>query len=226
MRRRAERTWAALPALLLALACQAPTARRAVPPPSPESGRPAVELRALADRPALSLVHREGDPRGAVAVAVAHDFGSEASLGLASILRARLERAGFRELEVRPHALGVLLSTLVSTPDDGARFARAATTALTTAIADGERPRDALRAPALRGAAEAAVQGCSGELGLEPAEGGAAPEAPDGATLESWRAQLASAGSVAFAAVGPRAARRARHRGRARRQVARGGAAE
>ena len=205
MRRRAERTWAALPALLLALACQAPTARRAVPPPSPESGRPAVELRALADRPALSLVHREGDPRGAVAVAVAHDFGSEASLGLASILRARLERAGFRELEVRPHALGVLLSTLVSTPDDGARFARAATTALTTAIADGERPRDALRAPALRGAAEAAVQGCSGELGLEPAEGGAAPEAPDGATLESWRAQLASAGSVAFAAVGPRA---------------------
>ncbi|MCC6900904.1 MAG: hypothetical protein IT377_18140 [Polyangiaceae bacterium] len=204
MRPRAGRTWWALPALALALACQTPRAPRAASPVSPDSGRPAVELRALADRPAISLVHREGDPRGAVAVAIAHDFGSEASLGLASVLGARLTRSGFGDVQLRPHALGVLLSALVASPDDGARFVNAATRALTTPIADTERPRERLRAPALRGPAEAAVQACSGELGLEPAEGGAAPEPPDGAALEAWRGQLATAGSVAFAAVGPR----------------------
>ncbi len=199
------RTVGALTALGLTLACQHVATPRSATVLGKGSGASAVELRAAADRPAVSLVHREGDPTGAVALALAHDFGSEASLGLSSILAERLARSGFRDVRAQAHGLGLHLSTLVASPADAARFVRAATAAITTAIAPGQRPPSEQRAPTLRGPAEAAVHACSGELGLEPPNAGSGPMGPpDGSTLESWRGQAASAGTIAFAAVGTR----------------------
>ena len=112
--------------------------------------------------------------------------------------------AAFARFVAQAHGLGLHLSTLVASPADAARFVRAATAAITTAIAPGQRPPSEQRAPTLRGPAEAAVHACSGELGLEPNAGSGPMEPPDGSTLESWRGQAASAGTVAFAAVGTR----------------------
>lgn len=206
MKRRVERTLGALWALAVAVGCQQTTAAPPPSPPSPRGGAAAVELRTLDDRPAIGLVLRDGDPKGAVALAVAHDFGSEASLGLAALLAARLRRAGFAEVDARAHGLGVVLSSLVATPADATRFVQAASTALRTPVQDGERARERLRAPALRGAADAAAQACSGELGI-PGNGPASTplEPADAQALEQWRAQLERARSVAFAAVGSRA---------------------
>ena len=65
------RTVGALTALGLTLACQHVATPRSATVLGKGSGASAVELRAAADRPAVSLVHREGDPTGAVALALA-----------------------------------------------------------------------------------------------------------------------------------------------------------
>ncbi|MBK7582162.1 MAG: hypothetical protein IPI67_18390 [Myxococcales bacterium] len=168
-------------------------------------GKNPVELRTLDDRPAIGLVERDGDPRGAVAIAVAHDFGSEASAGLAQLLKARLVRAGFSQIDARPSALGFVLTTLVTSPADAAHFVEAVSAALATPITDAELPRTLPRVPTLTGAAQTAVFACSGELGATASGGSGAPEPPDARALEAWRARLLSPGAVAFSAVGKRA---------------------
>ncbi|MBE7480714.1 MAG: hypothetical protein HS104_12115 [Polyangiaceae bacterium] len=206
MRRGPGRTLGALAALVFAYACQHAQPAKTPSPSAASPGAAVLELRTLDDRPAIGLVQRDGDPMAAVAVGVAHDFGSEASLALAELFEARLGRAGFRDVRAQAHGLGVVLSTLVATPADATRFVRAATAALGSPVQEGDRSRGRLRAPRVRGAADAAVQACSGELGVtESGAGNTPPEPADAQALEQWRSQLGGASSVAFAAVGPRA---------------------
>ncbi|MCE7892720.1 MAG: hypothetical protein DYH12_23950, partial [Sorangiineae bacterium PRO1] len=126
MRRGPGRTLGALAALVFAYACQHAQPAKTPSPSAASPGAAVLELRTLDDRPAIGLVQRDGDPMAAVAVGVAHDFGSEASLALAELFEARLGRAGFRDVRAQAHGLGVVLSTLVATPADATRFVRAA----------------------------------------------------------------------------------------------------
>ncbi|MFO0566848.1 MAG: hypothetical protein U0263_14360 [Polyangiaceae bacterium] len=194
-----ERVLGAALALGLLAACQTGARGPRAATSSLPSG-PRVEVRAPDDRPAVGLVERDGDPKGALALALAHDFGADASSALAPILAARLRRAGFSDVVSRPHALGIVIATL-ATPADAPRFVNAATRALSEPIRDAERVRDTSATKIPRPAADAAVRACAGELGPG---GASAPEPPDAAALESFRVELHRAQAAAFAAVGPR----------------------
>lgn len=161
-----------------------------------------LEVRQSPARPATALVHRSGDPHGAVALALAHDGGSAASVGLAALLEARLGR---RALSTRPHALGAHVSVLVSGPDDVARFVRDVSVALRTPVTDGdaalERVREKLAVLSkLAPIPDNALERCSGDLSA------AAAALPVTATaLDEWRQQVTRARGAAFGAVGERA---------------------
>jgi hypothetical protein len=185
---------------------------------APRTGAPAdprtglFELRSLPDRPPISLVARAGDPHGAVALATAHDLGSEASVGVATLLEARLEAKGFPGAESRAHALGFEVFTLVSGPAEASRFVQVAAGALRTPLSQREpglatvrTKLNLLRGRALATTSEAAVVACSGELGA-PTTPFADPTSAEGvARLEAVRKRVASTQAAAFAAVGPAA---------------------
>ena len=111
-------------------------AARTGAPADPRTGL--FELRTLPDRPPISLVARAGDPHGSVALATAHDLGSEASVGVATLLEARLEAEGFPGAESRAHALGFEVFTLVNGPAEAARFVQVAAGALRTPLSQRE----------------------------------------------------------------------------------------
>jgi len=166
-----------------------------------------VEVKEVEDRPPISLVARLGDPSAAVAVALAHDLGSPASAGLAALLEARVRTLGFATAESRPHQLGLQLHSLVDSPDAAAAFIKACTTALATPVVEPSRELEAARqtVEALRSRtwgsrAEAAVAGCSGELGIAPET--PHPETVTVAVVESWRKAVYSTQTAAFAALG------------------------
>ena len=184
----------------------------AAPLPAPAPTVPArVELREVEHRPRISLVARMGDPSPAVAMAVANDLGSEASTALAAILQTRLATSGFPHTQTRPHALGLQVRTLVHSAAEAGKFVRMATRALRTPVSthDPALPAiahalSALRARSLSGEAEQAAAACTGELGIRLGEKLIDPASPAGrARIEAWRQRVATAPSVAFAALGP-----------------------
>jgi hypothetical protein len=188
----------ALGVLFAPLACGGGTRGGKSEVSAPSVGRPGIELREGQDRPRIALAPRDGDPETAVSIAVAHDFGSRASLALGQLLENRLKRGGFR-VTLRAHQLGFLLTTLVDKPALASAFIRTASEALGRPIQPNEVPREPIVVPRLLGAAEAAVASCSGELGEI-----AAPSPIDRATLERFRVGAHSKNSVAFGAVGKR----------------------
>lgn len=196
-----RRTLGAISALVSAISCRPATAPvSAASAGASAAEMPRVELRTLDDRPALGLVQRDGDPKGAVALAIAHDFGSEASVSLSALLVSRLGKAGFREVRARAHGLGLSVATL-ATPAEATRFVQAASAALASPVGAGERLGERTRVPTLRSAAEAAVHACSGELGIAA---NPSPGPADANALERWRGRLRSARAASFAAVGAR----------------------
>lgn len=110
---------------LLLLSCAAkttrPKAEHQVAPARPTLPAERVRVIAEADRPTLQLVHRSGDPKGAVAGAIHVSSGSVGSLHLAAMLRARLA-PDFPRLELRTHQGGVIVATEVDTPQLAAQF--------------------------------------------------------------------------------------------------------
>ena len=209
---------AVLPVALAALipvsvACDAVRAG-SDPPPGAGAGRPAtparLKLRDAAHHPRLSLVARGGDPSPAIAIAVAHDYGSEASTALATLVETRVRAAGFDTAESRPHAAGYQVRALVDGPEQAGRFVRAATAALLTPVENDERAMaiiarrlEALKSRTWRGPTEAAAATCVGELGILPD----APLLDARSTagrqrLEQLRQGAHSLGGIAFGVLG------------------------
>lgn len=198
----------ALP-LLAALGCQ-PSARGGTASRLPQAapGSAQLELRQAEERPPIGLVAREGDPASAVAFGVAHDFGAEASVGLGALLAGRLRAAGFPDVRARVHGLGFVLTTLVASEGEAARFVDNATRAFAAPVTAGElsAARAPNRIPSFRSASAAAVGSCSGELGAaSTGPTSVSLEPPDARALEEWRARARSSLTTAFAAAGPRA---------------------
>lgn len=155
------------------------------------------------DRPALVLIERDGDPSGAVAVAVAHDGGSVASLGLGYALARQVRQHGFSDVELMPHELGLQLTALVDDPDRAARFLAACALALGAPLVGGgsrvAAGREGHFSPRLwRDSPEGHLARCSGALG--PVEH--ARPVPSAAELEGWRRSAYSVDRVSFAALG------------------------
>lgn len=170
-----------------------------------------IEVRDVDERPSLTLVERHGDPKPALALAVAHDRGAQASVALSVLFRERLAQRGYPTVERQAHSLGFQLASLVSDATDAQRFIAAARTALDTPVADNEPALTQVRAElaSLAGSvaqspAQAASAACSGELVLPHGEALVDLAKPEGrAQLERWRRELVDSGHVSLAALGP-----------------------
>ncbi len=172
---------------------------------APPAQHPRLELLESTDRPAIARVNRGGDPLAGVAVAVAHDGGSVASVALAGLVEARL-RPSFPDAITRPHDLGLVVSHLVADPQSAVRFTQSTLSALSTPVAAGdpavEEARKKLAALVqIRGgqAGDDPIRRCSGEL----AAGGPLPKL-DGASLESMRDRSARTQGVSVGVLGAR----------------------
>ena len=172
----------------------------------------AHEIRVAKDRPPVAVVGRDGDPRGAVAVAVlsagvvdARD--AEVATALAGLVEGRLEASGITDASVVPGWEGYRVRVL--TDEAGApRVLLALRQALTTPVEaagpglSGARKKLAAlaRRPLPNPALLDAVR-CTGEL-YGPPDGAAPAEALAPRELEAWRRAAHGTGRVAFAAVG------------------------
>jgi len=194
--------------LALAVGCQG-----AAPSGGAHSGTAGARLaeRALADRPSLVLVPREGDPSGAVAFATSHAEGSVASVATAAFLAARLAERGFPGVVERPHALGFTLATLAAEPGAAQRFVAELINALAAAPKPGEAALraagSAVSALARRpapGPAESAVIACSGEVMPPKAAPIWDPNTPAAsADLTRWLGMARRRTASAVSALGP-----------------------
>ena len=162
-----------------------------------------------AGRPSLAVVEREGDARGAIAIAVttagiAPDRGAVVAVALGSLVEERLAARGIAEAGAVGGWDGWRLRALVASPADGARLVGAAreamlapVTAKDPALAAVARRLDALARRPLPDRAIIDVARCTGEAF------GAGDEATPGATeLEAWRRAAHGLGRVAIATAG------------------------
>jgi len=159
-------------------------------------------------RPSLVVVSREGDPLGALAVAVttdglAADRGALVGVALAALVEARLAGSGI-EATVTGGWDGWRLRALVGSAADAAHVIGATRAALLTpvvaeepALAAVARKTAALARRPLPDRALIDVARCTGE-----AYGTGSDAAPIAAELESWRSAAHGLGRVAFAAAG------------------------
>ncbi len=172
-------------------------------------GERALATRSTGDgRPPLSVIVREGDAKGAVAVAVttagiAPERGALAGVSLAALVEARLAARGVDVSAVGGWD-GWRLRALVDSPADMARIVDAVRVALLTPVAPDE---SALAAVARKAAALARrplldpalvdVASCTGE-----AYSAGDASAPRPAELEAWRRAAHGLGRVAIATTG------------------------
>ncbi|HEU4412465.1 MAG TPA: hypothetical protein VFS43_44900 [Polyangiaceae bacterium] len=190
---------------------RAPAAGRA-----PAFGEP--EVRALDGRPPLAVLRREGDPRPALAAAVAVEGPPGASEALAALVEGRLARA-LPRASVTADRLGYRVRVAIEGEAEVDRALEALRRALVEPVLAAEAPAALERVRAKRGRAlddEAAVAlaRCTGEARYGAAEFAAleAALASPGA-LEGWRRRAHGVGAVALGATGPeRFARRAEAR--------------
>ncbi len=170
-----------------------------------------IEVRELDEGLKLALVERHGDPKPAVALALAHDQGSWVSVALSALFERRLALRGYPTVVRQAHDMGFQLATLVTGGPDAERFVIAARASLEGPIAENDPALASvqqalelfLAQPELDTGARA-VSACSGELHKS---GRAVPDikTADGrAELERWRRELVTTAGVSFAAVGPR----------------------
>ncbi len=198
----------ALFACALADACggSAPTAHVAG---AAHAGAATVARRRLEDRPALVLVRRDGDPAPALAFAWAHDFDPVASAALGAALKARLLARGF-DVRARPSALGVVVTSFVSSPNEARRFVQVLPAVLDEPFGPADPALGAVRAAVqalasqrLSGPAEEMTAACSGELGFrEPARPFEPGSDRGRAQLGAWLKSAHAVKSAALAAVG------------------------
>jgi hypothetical protein len=202
-------------ALVAALACLASapgTVGCGGSKPAPQSADRALVTRSTGSgRPPLSVVVREGDARGALAVAVttagiAQERGAIAGVALAALVEARLAGRGVEVTAVGGWD-GWRLRALVASPAEAARVVEAVRGALLTpvdprepALANVTRKAGALARRPLPDPALVDVARCTGEAYAagDPASAGDV----SAADLEAWRAAAHGLGRVAIATAG------------------------
>jgi hypothetical protein len=174
-----------------------------------QAAAPAVGTRATGvGRPPLAVLAREGDARGAIAVAVttagiAPDRGALAGVTLGALVEARLLAQGV-DAGATGGWDGWRLRALVDSPADAARLVASLRTALLApvtaddpALALVTRKASALARRPLPDPALASVARCTGEA---YAAGDASP--PLAPELEAWRRAAHGLGRVAISVVG------------------------
>jgi hypothetical protein len=201
--------WAARSGLLAALlsisACGGRAGARATLP----AVSPGTVTRETGDgRPPLAVVEREGDPRGAIGVAVtmegiAAERGAMPAVALAALVEARLRARGI-DASATGGWGGWRLSALVASPDEAVQLVDRVREAMLAPVVGGEaalvavaRKVSALTRRPLPDRALVGVVQCTGE-----AFGTASDAVPDVAELERWRRASLGLGRVAFASAG------------------------
>lgn len=215
---RAARAGAVTAALVAALVGCGGPALPAQPSPGAIGATPHVtapsgfDLRATAGRPKIASVERDGDPLGAVALALAIEPAPGVAVALGAALAARVGRALPFAVEARPARDAVRLRAAVATPAEAAAFVRAARAALAAPIARGadvdaaSRAAKALRAHPLAAPVLAGVASCADDPRLAPGEAAVDPETDEGlAALERARVAANAAARASFGVVGARA---------------------
>ncbi|HEV3192726.1 MAG TPA: hypothetical protein VGY54_19595 [Polyangiaceae bacterium] len=159
-------------------------------------------------RPPVTVIAREGDALGAIAVAVATDGvaaerGALVGVALGALVEKRLSLHGVEALTVGGWN-GWRLRTLVASPTEAVAVVDAIRAALLTPVAADEpalievaRKVAALAARPLASSALVDLARCTGE-----AYGSSADATPTAAELESWRASSHGLGRVAVATTG------------------------
>jgi hypothetical protein len=185
----------------------------AVTRPELDKGPAQVSRRTVDDRPPLELVQRSGDPRPAMAFALAHELGSAGSVAIAALLEARLRARGYSELRARPHGLGLTLEILPSSTAQARAFVADVHGALARPLTARENGAAALkqgfaalRARSFLGKGDELVARCSGELGVDVEAALPDPDSEAGRQqISRWLETVFAVESSAFAAVGPQA---------------------
>ncbi len=175
----------------------------------PDDASTALATRPTGDgRPPLTVIAREGDARGALAIAVttegiASERGALAGVALAALVQERLSIRGVEASAVGGWT-GWRLRALVASPADAERVLDATRAALLVPVSANEpalgavlRKAAALSARPLIDAAWVDVAQCTGD-----AFGSGAEALPTPAELESWRAASHGLGRLAIATAG------------------------
>ncbi len=169
-----------------------------------------IEMHALAQRPRLSVIDREGDPVPALAVVFATGLGSLPTAALSAVIESRLISAGFTA-RVRAHRSAFRVEWFVEDPVRVGLFFSTLSRAMREPIvASGPemalvaRRVDAVKKAPLDAPELDPVAACTGQLGLVPGQ-----PAPDVTTpafvsqLDAYRRDALHAGRIAIAAAGP-----------------------
>jgi hypothetical protein len=161
------------------------------------------------------VVEREGDPRGAIALAVSTDGvaatrGAAPAVALAAVVESRLVARGLRDLVVVPSFGGYRVRALVAGDADAVAFTEAIRAALLTPIdaAAAATATAKLQALAHRPIADVALAEaarCTGDVVALP--DGGAPPTP--AEIDAWRSAAHRLGRVAFGTTGSESLARA-----------------
>jgi hypothetical protein len=164
-------------------------------------------------RPPIAAVIRDGDPRGAVALAMsteglAPERGAEVAAALAALLESRTDRA---LVTVTPSGLGVRARGLVASEAEAGALATALAAALQKPVTAADLPAISrklalvARRPLADRALDLAAK-CRGDL-MAPVRGGAGDAAAGDKTLsvdtvEEWRRGAVGLGRVALGTTG------------------------
>ena len=171
-------------------------------------GRPGVRVTGEG-RPPLAVVAREGDARGALAVAVstagiASERGAVVAVALAALVEARMAARGVADITAVGGWDGWRLRGLVGTPVEATRWVDAAQAAMLTPVTAQEaawsavlRKTAALSRRPLADRALVDVVQCTGEAYGLPGDNGVTV-----AEVEAWRQKANGLGRVAFGSAG------------------------
>lgn len=170
-----------------------------------------IEVRVLENRPRVTLVARDGDPRPAVGISFVVSEGPVASTALVAVLESRLKSAGFDVQSRADRNAGHLTWRVVDGGDGAERFVETVAQAFASPIAAGQPDTELARQRLgsldryrLDDAAEADVLACTGRLGLAPGEKVLDLGTSQGiAALESHRKAALHSARTSIAAVGP-----------------------
>lgn len=172
------------------------------------SGR--IEVHALAQKPRLSVIDREGDPAPALAVVFATGLGSVPTAALSAVVEARLSAAGFAT-HVRAHRSAFRIEWSVEYPTQVRPFLAALSRAMRDPIVATSpemalvaRRVDAVQKAPLDAPELDVVAACTGQPGAVPGQPMVNVTNPAFVTqLEASRSEALHAGRVAIAATGP-----------------------
>ena len=201
-----ERTWAAKGAWVIALgmsACGEPNGAIAR---APTTTGIALDLREGASRPRVARLTRDGDPAGAIAIAVATPpTQRRAPVGnraLALLFAGRMARLGL-PVSARDDGAGFRLSRSASTPSDAEQVVRALAQIVAAPATEAEAAivsASLAALPLMRLPSDLmALADCSGDPGIGPTE---PMPSVTGEALEGWRQGALEKAGVAVGVVG------------------------